>query len=87
VDVGLERVVGREVPEPTLDLNRVAAFREQNRGAGVAERVEADGPVNTGLGSRWPQHPLEGAYLVNAPADSVGEHQLIRGSLDPPEGR
>jgi hypothetical protein len=30
------------VAEPALDLNGIAAFREQDRGAGVTEGVEAN---------------------------------------------
>jgi hypothetical protein len=36
VDVGCERERSGVVAEPALDLNGIAAFREQDRGASVA---------------------------------------------------
>jgi hypothetical protein len=40
MDVGSQREGRRVVPEPMLDLYGVAAFREQHRGAGMAEGVD-----------------------------------------------
>jgi len=43
--------------EPALDLNCVAAFREQDRGAGMTESVEADPQKVCGLPSGLEHSP------------------------------
>ena len=70
VDLRGERERGAMVAKPALHLDGVAAFREQDRGAGVAEGVEAYPGKLCGLTNR----------LEHSPEDVVGhERRAVRG--------
>lgn len=54
VDIGCERESGRVVAEPALDLNGVAAFREQDRGASAVATERGAALSATNAGAKLP---------------------------------
>lgn len=85
MDVGRERERWRVMSEPDLDLLRVQAVPEEDRGAGVAERVESS-LGNTRFPRCWLEYATHEVRRVELPARLGDENERIvcaRTSLPP----
>src|SRR5450759_1580769 len=78
VDVRRQREGRGVVAEPSLYLNRVAALGEQERGARVAEGVEAN-PLQACLLTRRQQHASTQVAHVKELPVAGGAHEVLVG--------
>ena len=76
MDVGRERERWRVMSEPDLDLLRVQAVPEEDRGAGVTERVESS-LGNTRFPRCWLEYATHEVRRVELPARLGDENERI----------